>query len=87
MDAGAARALRAGRSLLPSGVTEVSGSFSFGDAVSVEHEGSPLARGLANYSSPSLQKIKGKQTGDIASVLGYKDYDEVIHRDNLVIVG
>ena len=86
VDAGAARALRAGRSLLPSGITEVSGTFSFGDAVSVEHEGSPLARGLANYSETSLQKIKGKQTRDIASVLGYKDYDEVIHRDNLVIV-
>ena len=87
VDAGAARALKAGRSLLPSGVIEVSGTFSFGDAVSVEHGGSPLARGLANYSGSSLQKIKGRQTGEIASVLGYKDYDEVIHRDNLVIVG
>ena len=87
VDAGAARALRAGRSLLPSGITDVSGTFVFGDAVSVEHDGVPLARGLANYSSPALQKIKGKQTGEIASVLGYKDYDEVIHRDNLVIVG
>ncbi len=87
VDAGAARALKAGRSLLPSGITEVSGTFSFGDAVSVEHEGSPLARGLANYSGSSLQKIKGRQTSEIASVLGYKDYDEIIHRDNLVIVG
>ena len=85
VDAGAARALKAGRSLLPSGITEVSGAFSFGDAVSVEHEGQPLARGLANYSGSSLQKIKGRQTRDIASVLGYKDYDEVIHRDNLVL--
>ena len=79
--------LKKGRSLLPSGITDVSGTFVFGDAVSVEHDGVPFARGLANYSSHALQKIKGKQTGEIASVLGYKDYDEVIHRDNLVIVG
>jgi len=85
IDAGALRALRAGRSLLPKGVTRVSGNFAFGDAVAVTHGGETVARGLPNYSSDALAKIQGRHTGEIAAVLGYKDYDEVIHRDNLVL--
>lgn len=83
VDAGAAKALQSGRSLLPSGVTKVEGRFDFGDAVAVVHEGIVVAQGLSNYSSSAVERIKGKQTGDIAAALGYKDYDEVIHRDNL----
>lgn len=83
VDAGARDALARGRSLLPSGVVGVDGSFGFGDAVDVVCEGVTVARGLANYGSGALERIKGLRTGDIANVLGGKDFDEVIHRDNL----
>ena len=85
VDAGALRALRTGRSLLPKGITGVSGAFTFGDAVAVTFEGDRVALGLCNYSSPALHKIQGKHTREIAGILGAKDYDEVIHRDNLVL--
>ena len=87
VDAGALRALQAGRSLLPSGVLSVSGTFAFGDAVAVVQGGARVAQGLTNYGSEALSRIRGRHTQDIAAVLGYKDYDEVIHRDNLVLVG
>ena len=86
VDEGAYRALHRGRSLLPSGITEVKGDFVFGSAVAVLHGGAAVAQGLCNYSSSALQAIRGKQTAEIAGVLGYKDYDEVIHRDNLVLL-
>ena len=86
VDAGAARALQGGRSLLPSGVTKVEGRFDFGDAVAVVFEDTVLAQGLSNYSSAAIERIMGRQTRDIAAVLGYKDYDEVIHRDNLGVL-
>lgn len=86
VDAGAAKALAGGRSLLPSGVRSVAGSFGFGDAVSIVADGEIVARGLSNYASDALDKIKGRKTRDIAGVLGFKDYDEVVHRDNLVLV-
>jgi glutamate 5-kinase len=85
VDEGAVRALRTGRSLLPSGVTSVSGTFGFGDAVSIRCGGKLIGRGLSNYDSASLARIRGRQTADIAEVLGHKDFDEVIHRDNLVL--
>lgn len=85
VDAGAGRALRAGRSLLPSGVTGLSGSFGFGDAVAIRQGERLIAMGLCNYGSHALSRILGRQTGEIAEVLGYKDFDEVIHRDNLVL--
>jgi glutamate 5-kinase len=85
VDAGAVKALRKGRSLLPSGVTDVSGSFSFGDAVRVVHEDTVIGQGLSNYESGALMRIKGLHTREIFAVLGYKDYDEVVHRDNLVL--
>ena len=85
IDEGAASALKRGRSLLPSGITKVSAGFEFGDAVAVVHKDVVLAQGLSNYSGTALEKIKGKQTSEIFGLLGYKDYDEVIHRDNLVL--
>ena len=85
VDTGALKALQNGKSLLPSGVTEVRGLFEFGDAVTVLQSGRVVARGLTNYSSADLVRILGKQTSDIRRVLGYKDYDEIIHRDNLVM--
>lgn len=86
IDKGAANALQQGKSLLPKGITQVSGQFTFGDAVLVQHQGVTLAIGLSNYPSDALERIQGKHTREIAEVLGYKDYDEVIHRDNMVLL-
>lgn len=88
VDAGAEMALtKHGKSLLSSGITEVSGDFEFGDAVGCLNQNSrEFARGLTNYSSEELDIIKGKRTDQIEALLGYMYYDEVIHRDNLVIL-
>ena len=88
VDEGAREALRfKGKSLLPSGIVKVEGNFAEGDMVSVvggsEEE---FARGLSNYSSSDVEKVKGVRTKDVKAILGYKYYDEVIHRDNLVIL-
>jgi glutamate 5-kinase len=88
VDAGAERALvQRGKSLLPSGVTRVRGEFSPGDVIAVEGaDGNELARGLANYSSRDIMRIKGARTSELESILGRKDYDEIIHRDNMALV-
>jgi len=76
-----------GKSLLPSGLKEVRGAFGVGDCVScVDLEGREFARGLVNYSAQELNQIKGLHTSGIEKVLGYKAYDEVIHRDDLVVL-
>ncbi len=87
VDEGAARALQQnGKSLLPSGVTGVEGSFEMGSAVSViAPGGKEIARGIVNYSAAEVKKIMGRKTGEIAAILGHKAYDEVIHRDNLAL--
>lgn len=87
LDEGAARALIVqGKSLLPSGITKVEGEFNVGDAVTCLTEGGrKIAKGLTNYSSQELMRIKGKKTSEIEVILGYKYSDEVIHRDNLVL--
>jgi len=86
IDQGAARALlENGKSLLPSGVVGLEGDFDLGNTVSVIFENREIARGIVNYSTRELEAIKGLRTGEIAGVLGYKDYDEVIHRDNMVL--
>ncbi len=88
VDAGARRALVENkRSLLPSGVREVKGRFGLGDAVAVVTEdGKEFARGLCGYSAEEVEKIRGRRTTDIESILGYKYFDEGIHRDDLVIL-
>ncbi len=88
LDAGAARALtQGGKSLLPIGVTAVSGSFVRGELVScVNADGNEIARGLANYSSLEAQKIMHKPTTEIEELLGYIAEPELIHRDNLVLL-
>jgi len=88
VDAGARLALtERGKSLLPSGITAVSGDFEFGDAVRcVDESDREFARGLTNYSAEEVEVIKGEQTDQIEPLLGYMYYDEVIHRDNLVIL-
>jgi glutamate 5-kinase len=79
--------LRASKSLLPSGISEVRGRFSAGEAVSVlGADGVEFARGLSSYASDDVEKIRGKRTSDIQAVLGYKYLDEVIHRDDLVVL-
>lgn len=78
--------LNKGKSLLPSGIIKVEGKFERGDAVSiVDSKGKEFARGLVYYPVSAIKKIAGKQTKDIGGILGYKDYDEIIHRNNLVI--
>jgi glutamate 5-kinase len=88
VDAGAARALtRQGRSLLPSGVTEVAGEFGAGDVVAVvDGDGREFARGLVNFDTGELRRIRGAKSHEIETRLGYKSVDEVIHRDNLVLL-
>jgi glutamate 5-kinase len=87
VDPGARKALVDGhKSLLPAGILEVFGGFRKGDAVHLMgSEGKPFAVGLTNYSAREIGQIKGRQSQEIAQSLGHKAYDEVIHRDNLVI--
>lgn len=87
LDEGAVAALVIrGKSLLPSGILSVKGTFLPGDPVScTTGEGIVFAQGLSNYSAESLQRIKGKQTSEIQQLLGALEYEEVIHRDNLAL--
>jgi glutamate 5-kinase len=87
IDEGATEAIvREGKSLLPSGVTKVEGDFDVGDPVAcVDPSGSTVAKGLVNYGAEDLRKIMGLKSTKIEQVLGHKDYDEVIHRDNLAV--
>lgn len=87
VDEGAVEALaRGGKSLLPSGVIGVDGCFGIGDLVVIRNpKGEEVARGLVNYSSEEVERIKGHKVGEIESILGYRYRDEVIHRDNLVL--
>jgi glutamate 5-kinase len=87
VDSGAGEALERGKSLLPGGIEAVEGKFKVGDAVGVRAgSGKEFARGLVNYSSEEVKRIMGAKTKEIESILGYKSYDEVIHRDNLVMM-
>ena len=88
IDEGAVRALTTrGRSLLPAGVVEVRGRFRIGDSVAcIDEGGREVARGLAAYPAEAVARIQGHSTREIARVLGYSNGDEVIHRDDLVLV-
>ncbi|MDF1722725.1 MAG: glutamate 5-kinase [Minwuia sp.] len=86
VDAGAAQALRRGRSLLPAGVKDVEGNFDRGDAVWVRAmDGTVLGRGLSAYSAENARRIAGHNSRDIENLLGYRGRDEMIHRDDLVL--
>ncbi len=89
VDSGAAQALVArGKSLLPSGVLEVRGQFGMGAPVHcLDSDGNLIAAGLSNYAATDIARIRGRRTAEIAAILGHKDHDEVIHRDNLVLFG
>lgn len=85
-DGAKARLIEGGKSLLPAGVTHVSGRFAPGDLVSLaDHSGQAFAQGFVNYAHDDLLKIMGRRTADITSILGHKPADEVVHRDNLVL--
>jgi glutamate 5-kinase len=89
IDAGAVAALRdRGKSLLPSGITGVTGDFDQGQVLLVKDPaGREIARGLCNYSAAELRRIMGHKSAEIAKLLGRPSYAEVIHRDNLVLTG
>jgi glutamate 5-kinase len=88
IDDGAQEAiLKKGKSLLPVGITKVEGNFQFGDSVVIQNQKrEEIARGLVNYSNSELEKIMGLPTKEIDQILGYRHYEEVIHRDDLVIL-
>jgi glutamate 5-kinase len=86
IDAGAAAALRRGKSLLPAGVIAVDGDFARGDAVVIRGpDGGEIGRGLCAYDALDAQKIMGRASADIASILGFSGRAEMIHRDDLVV--
>ena len=86
IDAGAVAALRRGKSLLPAGVVRVEGGFDRGDAVVIRGpDGAEIGRGLSAYDSTDAQKIRGRSSTDIASLLGFSGRAEMIHRDDLVM--
>lgn len=88
VDTGAVRVLsQQGRSLLPSGIVAVDGRFDRGDSVRVcGPDGNEFARGLADYSHSEVERLVGHKSGEIETILGYKYGDEIIHRDNLVVL-
>ena len=86
VDPGAARALQAGRSLLPAGVRTVTGTFERGDAVLIQDAaGTILGRGLSCYASPDATRIAGHRSEEIETILGWRGRDELVHRDDLVL--
>ncbi len=88
VDEGAKKAIvEKGKSLLSSGLVDVKGCFEFGDPVKcVDSSGREFARGLVNYRAEEVVKLKGLHSREIRRVLGYKYYDEIIHRDDLVVI-
>ena len=87
VDDGAVRALMGGKSLLPAGVTRAVGRFDRGDTVSIlGPDGSEVARGICAYSDTDAARIIGRKTADIETVLGFRGRDEIVHRDDLVLI-
>jgi glutamate 5-kinase len=86
LDDGAVRALKAGKSLLPAGVTAVDGSFERGDIIQIHaSSGTLLAKGIAGYSAAETRKIRGRKSDEIEAILGYAHKETLIHRDDLVM--
>ena len=83
VDKGAEEAIRKSRGLLPSGIVGVSGTFDRGDIIEIESEGKVFAKGITDYTSSELKKIKGKHSDMIEKMLGYKNYDEVVRKGNI----
>ena len=88
VDEGAALALAKGKSLLPAGVRKVEGSFTRGDTVSIlTLQGREIARGLVAYDAGDAARILGLKSSEIEKVLGFRGRDELIHRDDMVLMG
>jgi glutamate 5-kinase len=86
VDDGAVKALASGKSLLPAGVTQVTGNFDRGDLIGVQgKDGREIARGLSNYSADEARALAGRHSGLSESILGYRGREELIHRDDLVL--
>ena len=86
VDDGAVRALSAGKSLLPAGVTTIEGEFKRGDVVDVkDRSGRVLARGLVAYAAEDARRIAGRKSAEIERLLGFRGRDEIVHRDDLVV--
>lgn len=83
VDKGAKDAIKKSMGLLPSGIIEVAGMFDRGDIVDIENEGELLARGITDYTSSELARIKGKHSDMIEKILGYKNYDEAVRKSNI----
>jgi glutamate 5-kinase len=76
-----------GKSLLPGGVVAVNGDFEQGAIISIiDPHGKEIARGMSNYPAEAIRRIQGRKTKEIVEILGYKDYDEIVHRDNMIIL-
>tara|TARA_B100001093_G_scaffold310593_1_gene296362 strand:- start:6444 stop:7538 length:1095 start_codon:yes stop_codon:yes gene_type:complete len=85
IDEGASKALLNGKSLLPAGITSVTGNFNKGENILiVNNQGKNLARGLSSFSSEEINKIKGLQSNEIENILGYSSKSEIIHKDDMV---
>jgi glutamate 5-kinase len=89
VDAGARAAIvEQGRSLLAAGIVDIEGEFHKGDLITLsDQQGREIARGLSNYHAEDVERIKGLRSDRIAQVLGHRPYDEVVHRDNMAVVG
>ncbi|MEP0917568.1 glutamate 5-kinase [Leptolyngbya sp. DQ-M1] len=87
LDEGAVKAIRtSGRSLLAAGIIQVEGEFDSQNAVKIcDRSGVEIARGIVNYNSDELEKIRGRQSDEVAKILGYEGEETVVHRDNLVL--
>jgi glutamate 5-kinase len=86
VDDGAKSALLSGKSLLPAGILAVIGDFDEGDAVSIENNGGVFAKGITDYSSEEIAKIKGRKSTDIEALWDFYRCDFVVHRNNMVIL-
>lgn len=87
VDAGALNALKSGKSLLPAGIARIDGQFERGDAVAIlDPDGREIGRGLIAYAADEAAQIVGHKTGEIEALLGYRGRDEMIHRDDLVLI-
>ena len=88
VDAGAARALKSGKSLLAAGVTAVAGKFERGDAVDViDPDGALVARGVSAYSAEDATRLIGRKSDEFEAILGYRGRPALIHVDDMVLVG
>ncbi len=88
IDSGATKAVIERKSLLSKGIVDVQGDFLIGQVIDViDDHGQVIAKGISNYSSNEIRLIKGHNSSDIATILHYKDYDEVVHANNMVVLG